>query len=513
MAMKEEREPALDDLARQLLDFSHAPGRYAVRLGEPSVLFSRLDTVAQWALGRLPESVVAEFGAQADQLAAAAVLFIQRACFAPDNTHYQVLGLTSKSFSAEVLRTRYRALIRLTHPDMGIAGLPANAAGMVNRALDVLSDDAARQRYDEQLRSSQMPPPPAPAAASTVRESPSRPESWSRRPVAVVPVRRSRGLGERWLSLIAQYPRQWHMALVTGSILVPVGALLFWTAQDTTRGGALVASRRAAAETSPEAAAGRGTDNPMPQVAPSGRQPAPARIAQQSAVLPANKTLAPPVPAQPQTAVLAEAARSVSQVPAPVPMPPLAPSLTVAQAEAMLAVPQVSTPVPVPSPVQAFAAVPAQAVRPAPEAPVSVPAPSTAQSRAAAQAETVPPVPPLPAPIWGVDAEAAKDYVGDIVATLESAPRARQLQSYLVGMKVKGTLLRPAAELLARYPDNMTVRRSGWSEEHRPGVVRIHSLVVFQPPDGEEPLAYRLSAEFRGTENGTMLMRLDLGTK
>ena len=42
------------DLARQLLDFSQAPGRHALRLGEPRALFSNLETIAQWAMGRLP---------------------------------------------------------------------------------------------------------------------------------------------------------------------------------------------------------------------------------------------------------------------------------------------------------------------------------------------------------------------------------------------------------------------------------------------------------------------------
>jgi hypothetical protein len=508
MAMKE-GETALDDLARQLLDFSRAPGRYAVRLGEPGLLFSRLDTVAQWALGRFPDSLAAEYRAQAAQLAAAAVLFIQRACFAPDNTHYQVLGLTSKSFSAELLRTRYRALIRLTHPDMGITSLPADAAGMVNRALDVLSDDASRQHYDEQLRGSHVPP--APAAAASAGWSP-RTGPSGRRPVAVLPANHSHGLRERWQGLIAQYPRQWHMALVAVAILVPVGGLLLWTAQDSARDGALVASRRAAAgtpgETAPHAVTARGTDGPASSVAPTSRQPAPARVAQESAAPPPvhlalSDTLSSPMPASTQSR--AEAVHSASR--APVPMP----SVAVAQAEARSKAPGAAEAAPAPTAVQSLTVPPSPpAVRSVPE---PAPAPSTAHSLATIQPEAAPPVPPLPAPIWSVDAEAARDYVGDIVATLDSASRARQLQSYLVGMKVKGNLLRPATELLARYPDNMTVRRSGWSEEHRPGVVRIRSMVVLQPPTAEEAYTYRLLAEFRGTEQGTMLMRLDLGAE
>ncbi|WP_431777442.1 J domain-containing protein [Ottowia caeni] len=158
------------DLARELLSFSQAPGKYALRLGEPKSLFNRLDTVAQWAAGRLP----AELTPQVSQLTAAAVLFIQRACFTPGNTHYQILGLTASTLTPELLRTRYRSLIRLTHPDMGIAGLPPDAAGMVNRALDVLSDDAARQRYDDQLKKAKPRAHPHRQALRTPQAPPSR---------------------------------------------------------------------------------------------------------------------------------------------------------------------------------------------------------------------------------------------------------------------------------------------------------------------------------------------------
>ncbi|MBK7720601.1 MAG: J domain-containing protein [Simplicispira sp.] len=123
-------------LARVLLDFGRTPGRYALRLREPAELHAQIDTLALWALGRVPEGLQA----QAQEIKAAAVMFIQRACFAPENNHYQILGLPQGPVDAELLRTRYRALIRLTHPDMGVEGLPANAAGLVNRAQKVLAD-------------------------------------------------------------------------------------------------------------------------------------------------------------------------------------------------------------------------------------------------------------------------------------------------------------------------------------------------------------------------------------
>ena len=44
-------------LSQALLEFATAPGRHALRLREPAVLFDGLDTIAMWALGRLPEGL------------------------------------------------------------------------------------------------------------------------------------------------------------------------------------------------------------------------------------------------------------------------------------------------------------------------------------------------------------------------------------------------------------------------------------------------------------------------
>ena len=167
----------MEHLARLLLDFGSAPGKYLVRLREPRALFDEFDVIAQWALDRLPESLQD----RATDLKAAAVLFIQRACFAPDNTYYQVLGLRPQAYPPDELRARYRTMIRLAHPDMGVKGLPASAASLVNRANAVLSDAAQRRLYDEQLARAQGPQqpcgpgrvqpmghPPAPAARRVV---------------------------------------------------------------------------------------------------------------------------------------------------------------------------------------------------------------------------------------------------------------------------------------------------------------------------------------------------------
>jgi len=81
----------MDRLAGLLLDFGRAPGNYLLRLREPRELFDEFDVVAQWALNRIPPNLQL----QAEDLRAAAVLFIQRACFVPDCTHSKCLVCSS----------------------------------------------------------------------------------------------------------------------------------------------------------------------------------------------------------------------------------------------------------------------------------------------------------------------------------------------------------------------------------------------------------------------------------
>lgn len=234
------------DLARLLLDFAHAPGRYAIRLGEPHALFRELRTIVRWAQGRLPApGVLGEDPPDGRELVHAAVLFIQRACFDRDSTHYQVMGLTPEMFSHERLRARYRVLIRLTHPDFGVGGLPANAASMVNRAYDVLSDDAQRRRYDEELAHKQR--------GQTATAQPDA-DTTGHRPTRLRGGDLIRGLGsapswrERWSTWIAGHPRQLRLALVGTGASVVLGGIFAWLALDAMHGSAsvLVASGPAA---------------------------------------------------------------------------------------------------------------------------------------------------------------------------------------------------------------------------------------------------------------------------
>ena len=205
----------MDRLAGLLLDFGRAPGNYLLRLREPRELFDEFDVVAQWALNRIPPNLQL----QAEDLRAAAVLFIQRACFVPDCTHYQVLGLQQRDYPAEEVRARYRTMIRLAHPDMGVKGLPTNAASLVNRAHEVLTTPALRERYDEQLLSGQM------GGATVVPPTAARPVSRV--------VEHQHGWQEQMHMLKAQHPKALRAALALGSVGVVVAGVLLWAAQET----------------------------------------------------------------------------------------------------------------------------------------------------------------------------------------------------------------------------------------------------------------------------------------
>lgn len=217
-------------LCEALLDFAAAPGRHALRLREPVLLFDEMDLVALWALGRLPEGL-----SEPQAVRQAALLFVLRACFAPGLNHYQLLGL-SRSFQTAQLRARYRALIRLTHPDMGIEGLPVGAAGMVNRAHAVLADEAQRAVYDRQLLT-QLP--------SAAAVSPGAGQHTSRFGAAAASPSGLALRGSRWSGLRHLASMRVVRMLLTGGVLL-LGAVLAlgWAMRGTGNQGRLVANER-----------------------------------------------------------------------------------------------------------------------------------------------------------------------------------------------------------------------------------------------------------------------------
>jgi hypothetical protein len=217
-------------LCEALFDFAAAPGRYALRLREPALLFDELDLVALWALGRLPEGLN-----EPQAVRQAALLFVLRACFAPGLNHYQLLGL-SPSFTAGQLRARYRALIRLTHPDMGIEGLPVGAAGLVNRAHAVLADEAQRAEYDRQLLTRF---PLAAAAPPSAGQHTGRFGTAAASPSGLA-LMDSRWSGLRHMASM----RVVRMVLTAGVLLLGAVLALGWAMRGTGNQGRLVANER-----------------------------------------------------------------------------------------------------------------------------------------------------------------------------------------------------------------------------------------------------------------------------
>ncbi|WP_242455290.1 hypothetical protein [Acidovorax sp. 210-6] len=111
-----------------------------------------------------------------------------------------------------------------------------------------------------------------------------------------------------------------------------------------------------------------------------------------------------------------------------------------------------------------------------------------------------------------MDAEGARMYLSELVTRLENPSEARRVNAHLKSMKVKGALLAPALKLLNESPD-LQVRQSHWTESARPGVLNVQTTVVVQPKSSaadQRVFKFRVTAEFQGTAEGTMLATLDV---
>lgn len=166
-------------VAAQLLAFYREPVRHRPRLTHGREPFSGGLLVFRFAQGRFPQAMMRELSAaKRDSVREAALFFIRQVCLWEGASHYQVLCVPT-SARRETIKEHYHGLMALIHPDRqdpGDAHWPAESAQRVNKAYEVLSDDARRREYDAGLHKSTVgsatledslmaaPPPPSPGA-------------------------------------------------------------------------------------------------------------------------------------------------------------------------------------------------------------------------------------------------------------------------------------------------------------------------------------------------------------
>lgn len=508
-------------LEQALRTFAAAPGRHALRQREPGLLFEHLDTLAQWALGRLPVGLD-----RPTALQDAAVLFVQRACFVPGNNHYQVLGLEPRGLTPEKLRARYRALIRLTHPDMGVRGLPADAAGMVNRAHEVLADPERRNAYDRQLVT-QLPPTVSHPRPTVV-------------PQAMPVMAMRNGWHARWTGLCARHPKAVRLWLGGGVLAMLAVLMVGWGAHDSAADRRLVIGGE-------RSRTGQETDAPqirlrVPVQWESGvevpvavlRDPAQASAAMSNtpttlASTAAASGMASPPVAQTKPATDSTHATAIGETSL---RTGTAPRHVTATTRATTTVLPVRTE-PSPRPDTAFASNTIQPMNQAgPLLPTASPAttdspsasagsaPSVATSQAQATQRSAASENSGPRagsssdaePVWEVDTTRARHYLVELLNELEEPSRALKTSRYLAHMNVRGSLLQP--QLQGSAPAQaLRLERVYLNESRQAGLLRIRGVLQVQldgPGAGSRATKLRLSAEFRGTAEGTVLTQLDM---
>ena len=172
---------SLHVLIPTLLDFERSPGRFPLAKREPALLFDGCHTVLMLAAGRPVEGLEAWATGGQEQARRAARFFVRTALLRPGTDAYTVLGL-SRLADADAVRSHYRLMIRLTHPDFsgGDSEWPADAATRINLANDVLSSASRRADLDRTLAeaaaaASALRARPAPLAQATVTQRASRP--------------------------------------------------------------------------------------------------------------------------------------------------------------------------------------------------------------------------------------------------------------------------------------------------------------------------------------------------
>jgi hypothetical protein len=310
-----------------LLDFHRTPGRHTIALRQPALLFASIREVLQLAGERSPDDARSPSSA----IVQAARFFVSAALLPPGADHYALLGLTRGADPAAI-KERYRAMMRLLHPDFAQSSAgaiwPADAATRINQAYEVLSSPERRRAYDQAIDSAPVPPPlavsrdlaQAPAARRASAQRRDQPRRVLRRLVAGFGALGGLALAGMWVATaqgerdtlvqrattrVDKFPALFAAAPAPTATAAPeagVQAAIAHALPETLSAPALAAS----------AASGR-LDAPAPIVS-SAAPPAPAEGA--AAMAPA-----PPAPAAAPADSAPVVAQAPTASPAPVPVP------------------------------------------------------------------------------------------------------------------------------------------------------------------------------------------------
>ncbi len=116
--------------------------------------------------------------------------------------------------------------------------------------------------------------------------------------------------------------------------------------------------------------------------------------------------------------------------------------------------------------------------------------------------------------MFPVDAPNAKHYLVRLISSLERPGDARAANIYLTDMKVVGSLLQPALQLMTSLSGSGRRAHALDRQRDAPACCKVQGTIVLHAQNPQATLgrrvSYRLSAEFWGTATGTVLAELDL---
>lgn len=489
--MREQHASTRQAIEAALLDYQRTPDRHDVASRRPALLFDSMRDVLQLAGGK---PLGHDGAAPAACVVEAARSFVRAALLYPGASHYAVLGVTGHTSLGEI-KERYRALMRLVHPDFATKGAswPPDAASRINLANDVLSSPQRRAAYDESLAQ-----PAIVAAASRAREEGHRkPAAPQAPPPPADPRKTLRSLAAAFGALATLVlAGSWLTATPERDMLV----------QKAPGPGAEPAARGArVAKDTPEAA---DTSWPPPQsrlavalrtVLPGLAGPLEAKAPPAApAAAPLPKPIADPVARSEATeAVAAAPAAAAGPLPAPAPAP-----------VAVAAAPPVAAPaMPVAAVAAAQAPAPLAAAAP-PAAPVPLPVQPPAAPTLLAAARTVPP------PVTGPPRLSVSEVQPLLVRLLHHIESGRG--DNVISELDFGTRIGGDAQALARQIDLLfdgvrpvRIMRTEFKGEPQDGRLTVVGHVTLQVRDPAAPTrVLKLTAEFAETRGAPVLSRL-----